>query len=89
VFTARPYRRDGRLVDLPGELISLAQEAGFTLEARHAALLCGLRDDRLVSRASFFQIRKQRSGAIPRMLVIAHEDVLVFAPSTGARTRAR
>jgi modification methylase len=24
VFTARPYRRDGKLVDLPGELISLA-----------------------------------------------------------------
>jgi tRNA G10 N-methylase Trm11 len=77
-FTARPYRRDGRLIDLPGELISLAREAGFELEARHAALLCGLRDGQLVPRASFFQIRKQRSGAIPRMLVIAHEDVLVF-----------
>jgi modification methylase len=77
-LTARPYRRDGRLIDLPGELISLVREAGFELEARHAALLCGLRDGRLVPRASFFQIRKQRSGAIPRMLVIAHEDVLVF-----------
>jgi modification methylase len=78
VFSVRPYRSDSRLVNLPGELISLAQEAGFELEARHAALLCGLRGDQLVSRASFFQIGKQRSGAIPRMLVIAHEDVLVF-----------
>jgi hypothetical protein len=78
VLTARPYRRDGKLQDLPGELIALAREADLELEARHAALLCGLRDDRLVSRASFFQIRKQRSGAIPSMLVIAHEDVLVF-----------
>jgi modification methylase len=88
VLTARPYRRGGRLVNLPSELISLAQEAGFELEARHAALLCGLRDDQLVSRASFFQIGKQRSGAIPRMLVIAHEDVLVFRkPGVGREHR--
>jgi modification methylase len=85
VFTVRPYRSDSRLVNLPGELISLAQEAGFELEARHAALLCGLRDDHLVPRASFFQIGKQRSGTIPRMLVIAHEDVLVFRKSSVGR----
>jgi tRNA G10 N-methylase Trm11 len=87
VITARPYRRAGRLVNLPGELISLAEEAGFALEARHAALLCGLREDRLVPRASFFQISKQRSGTTPRMLVIGHEDVLVFAASDGAGTQ--
>jgi hypothetical protein len=46
---------------------------------RHVALLCGLRGSGLVSRTSFFQIQHQRSGAIPRMLLIAHEDVLVFA----------
>jgi modification methylase len=63
--------------------VSLAHEAGFELEARHAALLCGLREDRLVSRASFFQVRRQRAGKVPGMLVIAHEDVLVF------RRRAR
>lgn len=76
--TARPYRRQGALIDLPGELVALARETGFVFEARHAALLCGLREGGLVPRASFFQIERQRSGAIPRMLVVAHEDVLVF-----------
>jgi tRNA G10 N-methylase Trm11 len=85
VITARPYRRDGALIDLPGELVTLASSAGFVLKARHAALLCGLRDDRLVPRASFFQMQKVRSGAFPRMLVIAHEDVLVFTPQRRLR----
>jgi modification methylase len=39
VITARPYRRDGALIDIPGQLVTLAQAAGFDLEARHAALL--------------------------------------------------
>ena len=67
VLTVRPYRRDGSLIDLPGELLALADTAGFVLEARHAALLCGLRGRELVPRASFFQIQKQRAGVIPRM----------------------
>jgi len=85
VVTARPYRRDGALVDLPGELVALAGSAGFELEARHVALLCGLRADQLVPRASFFQMQKVRSGTFPRMLLIAHEDVLVFVPRRGRR----
>jgi hypothetical protein len=47
-----------------------------------------------VPRASFFQLQKQRSGATPRTLLIAHEDVLVFRKPTrhqrkraGTRTR--
>jgi SAM-dependent methyltransferase len=82
VMTVRPYRRDGRLIDLPGELEQLAAANGLVLHDRHAALLCGLDGTRLVPRASFFQIRHQRSGAFPRMLIIAHEDVLVFRPAT-------
>ncbi len=78
VLTARPYRRGGTLIDLPNELIELARRADLRLKARHAALLCGLRQDELVPRASFFQMQHQRSGVIPRMLLIAHEDVLVF-----------
>jgi SAM-dependent methyltransferase len=84
VLTVRPYRRDGALVDLPGELTALGLGAGLALEARHAALLCGLRDGEFVHRASFFQMQKVRSGAIPRMLLIAHEDVLVLRPSKDA-----
>ncbi len=85
VLTVRPYRARGALVDLPGETIELAQSVGLTLANRHVALLCGLRGSGLVSRTSFFQIQHQRKGAIPRMLLIAHEDVLVFTKT--ARTR--
>lgn len=78
VLTARPYRRAGELVDLPGQLEQLALDAGLERHDRLVALLCGLRGTELVPRASFFQLQKQRSGAIPRMLLIGHEDVLVF-----------
>ncbi|MBA3736780.1 MAG: site-specific DNA-methyltransferase [Actinobacteria bacterium] len=78
ILTARPYRRKGELVDLPGQLEQLAREAGLELHERLVALLCGLRGTELVPRPSFFQMQQQRSGAIPRMLLIAHEDVLVF-----------
>jgi SAM-dependent methyltransferase len=89
VLTVRPYRRGGGLIDLPGEVTTLARATGFVPEARHAALLCGLRDEQLVLRASFFQMQKLRSGAFPRMQLIAHEDVLVFRsrcrqPANGA-----
>jgi tRNA G10 N-methylase Trm11 len=80
VLTARPYRQQGELVDLPGQLETLAADAGLTLHERLVALLCRLEPGRLVSRPSFFQLRHQRGGTIPRMLLIAHEDVLVFTP---------
>jgi SAM-dependent methyltransferase len=78
VLTLRPYRRAGSLIDLPGELLRLATATGFELEDRHVALLCGLRGRSLIPRASFFQMQKQRAGVIPRMLLIAHEDVLAL-----------
>jgi DNA modification methylase len=81
VMTVRPYRRAGRLVDLPGQLEQLAAQSGLRLCARHAALLCGVAGERVLPRASFFQIQHQRSGVFPRMLIIAHEDVLVFQPA--------
>jgi SAM-dependent methyltransferase len=78
VLTARPYRAQGALVDLPGQIIRLGESAGLTLADRHVALLCGLRGSELVPRTSFFQLQRQRAGLVPRMLLIAHEDVLVF-----------
>jgi len=77
VLTVRPYRSQGALVDLPGQIIGLADGAGLTLAGRHIALLCGLRGSELVPRTSFFQLHHQRK-TIERMLLIAHEDVLVF-----------
>ncbi len=89
VLTARPYRSHGALVDLPGQIIALAASAGLALAGRRVALLSGLRERELVPRTSFFQLQHQRSGAIPRMLVIAHEDVLVFAPERQPPDQAR
>ena len=79
-MTVRPWWRAGQLVDLPGALVRVGEEAGLVLYERNVALLAGLRDDRLVPRSSFFaleQVRKARAAGVPR-LVIAHEDLLVF-----------
>jgi modification methylase len=88
VLTARPYRHHERLVDLPGQLTQVAEAAGLVLFERNAALLVGLREDRLVPRPSFFQldrVRKSRARGLP-LRIIAHEDVLVFRrPTSSAR----
>ena len=89
VLTARPYRSQGALIDLPGQIIELAEGAGLALAERRVALLCGLRGGALVTRTSFFQLQHQRTGATPHMLLIAHEDVLVFAPERQRIAQAR
>ncbi len=79
-MTVRPWWSGGQLVDLPGLLARVGENAGFVLYERNVALLAGLRDDRLVPRASFFaleQARKARARGVVRQ-VIAHEDLLVF-----------
>jgi SAM-dependent methyltransferase len=87
VLTARPYRHREHLVDLPGQLTQVAEAAGLVLYERNAALLVGLRGERLVPRPSFFQldrVRKARARGLP-LRIIAHEDVLVFRrPQTSA-----
>lgn len=82
VITARAYRRHGKLIDLPGQLIATASDAGLALQARHVALLCGLRGEGFIPRVSFFQLHNHRAGMFPRTLPIAHEDVLVFRALT-------
>jgi modification methylase len=80
VLTARPWRRRERLVDFPGQLVRVAEQAGLVAFERNVALLVGLRGDRLVGRPSFFQldrVRKARQRGLP-LRIIAHEDVLVF-----------
>ncbi|MGH9081771.1 MAG: TRM11 family SAM-dependent methyltransferase [Acidimicrobiales bacterium] len=89
VMTVRPWWRDGQLVDLPGALVGIGEEAGLVLYERNVALLTALRDDTLVPRTSFFaleQVRRARSAGVPRQ-VIGHEDLLVFAhPKSAARS---
>jgi modification methylase len=74
-------------VDLPSQLTGVAEAAGLVLFERNAALLVGLREDRLVPRPSFFQldrVRKARAHRLP-LRIIAHEDVLGFRrPQTSA-----
>jgi modification methylase len=90
VLTARPYRHHDQLTDLPGQLTQVAETAGLVLFERNAALLVGLREDRLVPRPSFFQldrVRKARARGVP-LRIIAHEDVLVFRrPTTSVGSR--
>jgi modification methylase len=90
-MTVRPWWHDGQLIDLPGAMVRVGEEAGLVLYERNVALLAGLRGDQLVPRTSFFaleQVRKARAKGVPR-LVTAHEDLLVFRtvpPATGIAT---
>ena len=89
VLTARPYRHRDHLVDLPGRLTQVAEAAGLVLYERNAALLVGLRKDRLVPRPSFFQldrVRNARARGLP-LRIIAHEDVLLFRRPASPTTR--
>jgi DNA modification methylase len=88
--TARPIRVRGELVDLPGAITAAGQRAGLTPIDRLVALLCGLRGDHLVSRASFFQMhetRKARARGIP-LHVLAHEDLILFSATPGSAGRS-
>ena len=80
VVTARPWRKNGQLVDLPTAVITAGLAAGLQPVERCVALLAAVRGGRLVARPSFFQlqqIRKARTAGIP-MHLISHEDVLVL-----------
>jgi hypothetical protein len=80
MVTARPYRRGRSLIDVPGMVIAAGTHAGLRLTDRCVALLAGVRQGRLITRASFFQQHNIRAAnaAGDRQWLIAHEDVLVF-----------
>lgn len=92
--TARPYRRHGELIDIPGMVVAAGTQAGLQLVEECAALLAGIRDGKLVVRASFFQLKNVRDAIAdgdPQWLV-QHEDVIIFrryepAASSGEPTR--
>jgi hypothetical protein len=81
VVTARPWRKNGELVDLPSAVITAGVAAGFIPLERCVALLAAVRDGELIARPSFFQlqqVRKARTAGVP-MYLITHEDVLVMS----------
>jgi hypothetical protein len=78
--TARPYRRYGELIDIPGMVAAAGIHAGLTLVEELIALIAGVRDGVLVPRASFFQLKNVRDAIAagdPQWL-IQHEDLLLF-----------
>nr|WP_296073380.1 DNA methyltransferase [uncultured Actinoplanes sp.] len=78
--TARPYRRHGELIDIPGMVTAAGTNAGLHLREECAALIAGVRDGRLVPRASFFQQKNVRAAIAagqPQWL-LQHEDVILF-----------
>jgi tRNA G10 N-methylase Trm11 len=80
VITARPYRRHGELIDIPGMVVAAGQAAGLELVEECIGLIAGVRDSVLVPRASFFQqknIRDAIEHGDPQWLV-QHEDVIIL-----------
>jgi hypothetical protein len=80
VFTARPYRRRGELVDVPGMVEAAGVNAGLDLSRtawrRSAASANGV----IISRASLFQqknVRDAIAAGDPQWLT-QHEDVAIF-----------
>ncbi|MFB7630586.1 TRM11 family SAM-dependent methyltransferase [Streptomyces sp. NPDC056149] len=80
VITTRPWRERGELIDLPSAVLAAGRAAGLLPTERCVAMLAGIRNSRLISRPSFFQmknVRDARRQGIP-LSVVEHEDVLVF-----------
>jgi hypothetical protein len=77
---ARPWRRNGYLIDIPGQIINGGLDAGLDLiDCRHA-VHAALRNGLLQPRHSFFQLvetRKARAKGIPASLT-QHDEIVVF-----------
>ncbi|MCK9930008.1 hypothetical protein MXD62_23050, partial [Frankia sp. Mgl5] len=79
-IAVRPYRQGGELIDLPGAILHSASGVGLVRAGRAAALLAGLREDRLVPRTTFFALHNARTAhaaGIP-LHATAHEDILLL-----------
>ncbi|RGA05591.1 site-specific DNA-methyltransferase [Microbispora triticiradicis] len=79
-ITVRPYRVRGELVDLPGQVRNTGEQTGLVFTDRIVCLLCGIDDDRVINRASFFQLHEARKAWERGVLIhaLAHEDLLIF-----------
>ena len=90
VVTARPYRRHGELVDIPGMVEAAGIRAGFHLVENCIAPICGIRNGVIIPRGSFFQMQNVRDALAagdPQWLV-QHEDTVIFqAPGDAASSR--
>jgi hypothetical protein len=81
VTVTRNLRRQGRVFDLAGETVRLAEQAGYQYLQHVIALLAAVRDSALHARPSFWQLTQTRRalGRGEPASLLVHEDVLVFA----------
>jgi SAM-dependent methyltransferase len=80
VTVTRNLRRQGRVFDLAGATVTLAEQAGYQYLQHVVALLAAVREGELCARPSFWQLtqtRRARERGEPASLLV-HEDVLVF-----------
>jgi hypothetical protein len=80
VTVTRNLRRQGRVFDLAGGTVRLAEQAGYQYLQHVVALLAAVRGSSLHARPSFWQLtqtRRARERGEPASLLV-HEDVLVF-----------
>ena len=80
VTVTRNLRRQGRVFDLAGETVRLAEQAGYQYLQHVIALLAAVRDSALHARPSFWQLTQTRRalGRGEPASLLVHEDVLVF-----------
>jgi modification methylase len=91
VTVTRNLRRKGRVFDLAGATVSLAEQAGYQYLQHVIALLAAVRDSDLRPRPSFWQLtqtRRARQRGEPASLLV-HEDVLVFEKPVSAGAAGR
>ncbi len=89
VVTARPYRRHGELIDIPGMVVAAGESAGLELVEECVALMAGVRNGLLVPRVSFFQqknVRDAIANGDPQWLP-QHEDVIILRAESGEVSR--
>lgn len=89
ITVTKNMRDHGRLIDLVGMTVALAQSAGFAYREHVIALLAAVRGDALLPRPSFWQrlqVGAARSRGEP-VCHVGHEDILVFARPARGRSR--
>jgi len=91
LITARPYRRDGELIDIPGMVEAAGVHAGFDLVENCIALICAVQNGEAVRRASFFQqknVREAIASGDPQWIVQHEDAVILKAPQSAQRDSA-
>jgi len=82
VVVSRPRRRAGRLVDVPGLVMTAAVAAGLELVDCRRAIHATVRDDRFVARHASWRrdVAASTTPTRPKVSILCHDDIAVFSP---------